>query len=376
MSAPALRQLAPQLHAGLSEAALMFLRESSVDRGPSLEAQVIIALGQRDRRPQGELLAALEGQVPAELAPAGSNGRRALLLMALAELEVRRLIDRPGRRDEDVVRLAPAPPDDRFERDELLRLLLPHPAPGAVAALERKLVCEGCRQDLLLWQETGSDRPLPLLADGYYRDELFRRHGMTFTVALVPGLADRRALESWRWQDHAGRRSLLPVAQGYARGRWFNGIKAGRGGDRRPGRSRRPTTEVAHAAEVVARADQVTSRTVYADGRFAEALDTIGAACGPELAAALLGGRIRFGRPDVLLLAQRPEAEMRRLTAALLAGEKVRLRPASPRRQLVLPLDDLERQAQLLLHGLGGPHIDLLFHKIAVLRRQAKEQAG
>jgi hypothetical protein len=357
----------------LSEACMTFLRESSVARGPSLKAQVVMALGQQAGRTQGELLAALEGRVPAELALAGTNGRRGLLLLALGELEAERLIARPGRRDADVPLLTPAPPDARFERDERLRLLLPALSAGALAELEYKLVTEGCTEGLWVWQEPG--RLLPLLADGYNRDELFRRHHLPFTLRPLGGLTDRRALEEWVLRAHYARRNLLPDAQSYVRGRQFNALKAGRGGDRRSGRSRGPG--LAFAAAEVARTYSLNERTIYRDGRFVEAVDRISATCGPDLGSALLAGTIRLGRGNVRGLARLPPEQMRPLVAQLLAGERLQLGPGRQQQRLVLPLDTPSlKMAEMLLERLGDSAFDRLYHALTVLRRKAQEQAG
>jgi hypothetical protein len=86
---------------------------------------------------------------------------------------------------------------------------------------------------------------------------------------------------------------------------------------------------------------------------------------------------VTLGRVQAELLARIDEATMQRLAAGLLAGHKIRLRPAGARgKQLLVPLDDPARQAEILRNGLGAEGFAKLCKAARLLLRREQLAAG
>jgi hypothetical protein len=365
---------------GASKASLDFLRNSSMALGPSLMARVRMALAAAAGpvpQVQGELIKVLVDQVPPELALPGPAGRRGLILLALRELAAVGHIIVDGNHDSAVVHLVPPEPDSRFEVLAWLSALLPPASPGADAGLERELLADGCRYPLVLWHKGKRS----VLVDGHRRLRFCLLHRLEYGLVWTEFADDKTAAE-WVWQHHDHRRNLSPAAQSYARGRHFNVLKLGRG---RPGAGNAAgnaagavaggasAANAERIAGAVAAALRVSRRTLFGDSQLARALDDIAGkcGCGAALRTAVLGGTVKLGRLNATLLAGKPEAEMNRLAADLLAGKKVQLRPARPSR-LVLSAGSVTEMAEAVLEKLGKQKAVRLGKQLLRLGRAAE----
>ena len=359
-----------QAAAGTVERSLEIVRHPSPVWGPSLKALVLMHLADPEQtvRTQGDLLAALEAQVPAEQGPKGSSGERCLLRLALDELEAEGRLTRQGKGDAAVLRLVAPPADPRFEIVPLFRDLLPRPSPGQERGLECDLVTKGCRNPLLVWKHAGHT----CLVDGYRRLAICLRHGLPYQLEEIE-LPDRAAVVDWTWKHHYDRRSLSAAAQSYVRGRHFNAVKASHGGDRRSGRSSGHDVHLIQTARDVAASFKVVRRTLSRDGKFAAALDAIAAACGPELRTAVLGGSVRLGPGATRRLAALEEAALKQQVAALLAGADAPPRPVARRKGLVVPVGSPATRAQALLDGMGPEELKKVLDAARVLLERARQ---
>ncbi|MBI1918884.1 MAG: hypothetical protein HYS12_29695 [Planctomycetes bacterium] len=333
--------------------------QPAVDHAPSrpgltLKDAVLIALKDGEGHPRADVLACLEG--PAGPAPmrAARAERQTLFSRTVQELQTDGRITvagggPDGTGPDAVLRLVPPEPDDRFEIDPAFRDLLPPPSPGEVADLERQILTEGCRDPLVTWTDAGR----PFLIDGYTRLTICRRHRRPYALTTQE-LPDRKAVVDWMWAHHYGRRNFTPEAQSYARGRFFHAQRLGHGGDRRSGESKGQRVTLKGSAEAVAARFKVTRRTVFRDAAFAAALDRIAAVCGPAVRTKVLCRALLLTRGRAVLLAQKDEAQMRRLVADLLAGKKVTLSTVVQTTvRLALPRGKPAEQAEVLIERLG-----------------------
>jgi len=84
------------------------------------------------------------------------------------------------------------------------RVLIPPLAPDELAQLEANLAADGCRDPLVVWQDT--------LLDGHNRLEICSRKRIKFTVKEIK-LADENAAKVWVIQNQFGRRNLAPYSR-------------------------------------------------------------------------------------------------------------------------------------------------------------------
>jgi hypothetical protein len=290
-----------------------------------------MALGARDGQTQTALIDTLALQIPEEVAAAleGNNPRRALVKMALSDLEGTRQVRRDGNSDAGTVWLVPPPPDPRFQLHPILSKELPRASAEADWNLEWQLVTEGCRDVLLTWTFEGQT----FLVDGHRRESMCRRHGLPYVLQDLGPLSSCEVLR-WMWQEHGARRNLTSLAQHYSRGHLYNENKPGRGRPTRRGARDHGSPLLAAAA--IAGWYGISERTLRRDARFAEALDNITAVCGAAFRSGVLSGTVPAGPATVRQLARLDEGPMRQQVRDWLEGTLPAPRPASQKARLML----------------------------------------
>jgi hypothetical protein len=179
-----------------------------------------------------------------------------------------------------------------------LQSLIPRLTPEELAQLEANLVAEGCRDPLVLWQETQT------LLDGHNRLDICERHALTYAVYEV-SLPDLDAAKIWIIRNQRGRRNLTPEQSSYLRGTEYLLTKGRHGGDRK---SRGNFYPLIDTASHLAAEHKVSERTIKNDAAFSTAIDTLAAAVGGEDAdttrQALLARETHVDRQGVRTLAQ------------------------------------------------------------------------
>lgn len=78
--------------------------------------------------------------------------------------------------------------------------------PDELAALERSLLTEGCRDALVLWGD--------LLVDGHNRYALCQKHGLPFQTVQSQLFQSREDVYLWMIDQHLGRRSVSDFQRG------------------------------------------------------------------------------------------------------------------------------------------------------------------
>ena len=152
--------------------------------------------------------------------------------------------------------------------DQEFQSLIPPLTDEERAGLEENLLRDGCLDPLVVWSERG------ILLDGHNRKEICDRYGIEYRTREVR-LPDRAAAADWIDAHQLGRRNLTPEQMSLLRGRRYNRLKKGHGGDRKS-ESSGQNVHLDKTAETIARQHGVTERTVRRDGQFAEAIDKLG----------------------------------------------------------------------------------------------------
>jgi len=109
--------------------------------------------------------------------------------------------------------------------------------------------------------------------DGHNRFDICKANGVEFKTVLL-SLGTREEAEDWIDANQLGRRNLSPDQASLLRGRRYNRVKKGHGGDRKSEESK-PQNEDLKTAETLAIQHGVSRATVERDGAFASAVESL-----------------------------------------------------------------------------------------------------
>ncbi|WP_155798239.1 hypothetical protein [Sorangium cellulosum] len=197
--------------------------------------------------------------------------------------------------------------------DEEFSKLIPPLSPEELAQLERHLLAEGCHDPLLVWDD-GQQR---ILMDGHNRYQICRRHRIRYTVRTIH-LSDRDTARTWILEHQLGRRNLTPEALAYLRGKLYSSYKhQGARTDLPAGHSDQRLT----TAGQLAAAHHVGEKTIRRDAQFAEQLDQLAEAVGPDIKHAVLARDAKISRTDVGRLLKLDSPIRNRIVARSREGE-------------------------------------------------------
>lgn len=131
--------------------------------------------------------------------------------------------------------------------------------------LEQNLLDEGCRDPLVIWNDT--------ILDGHNRFEICTKHGIDFKTTPAPVyILTEDDAEDWIDKNQLGRRNLHPDDFRLMLGRRYNRKK--RQGTRTDLTSDQNDTKL-QTAEVIAAEHGVSPATVKRAGKFAGAVDEV-----------------------------------------------------------------------------------------------------
>lgn len=195
-----------------------------------------------------------------------------------------------------------------------------------IAGLTEKILHEGFRDPIIIWQEEGC------IIDGHHRYAICQAHAIPFTTHAL-SFPDLDAVKLWMITQQLSRRNVTPEYASFLRGKQYEVMKQAVGRpekewaqsehifleeeqaeDKGKGRQGKDRT-----AQVLGEQHHVSRETIKRDAKFAQAVDTITAAAGPDARTALLGRETRMNRQDVTKLASlastSPQSAPRLLTA-------------------------------------------------------------
>ena len=150
-----------------------------------------------------------------------------------------------------------------FVLDEKFQASIPPLSTEERAGLEKNLLSDGCRDPLVVWAERG------ILLDGHNRKEICDQYGINYQVKEI-SLPDRDAAADWIDSQQLGRRNLSPDQMSLLRGRRYNRLKKGHGGNRKNGRSSDQNDHLNTSTKLAAEYG-VGCATVRRDGQYADA---------------------------------------------------------------------------------------------------------
>lgn len=150
--------------------------------------------------------------------------------------------------------------------DVAFQSAIPALSPEECHQLEANLLAEGCRDPLVLWEETG------ILLDGHHRYTICQAHAIPFQTVTV-SLPDRDAALDWIDANQLGRRNLTPDQASLLRGRRYNRLK--KQGARTDLTSDQNEQKSIDTAAQLAAQHGVSRATIVRDGAFAQAVEAL-----------------------------------------------------------------------------------------------------
>ncbi len=179
--------------------------------------------------------------------------------------------------------------------DEEFRDLLPPLTDEVYQELEKSLLSEGCRDDIVLWND--------VIVDGHNRYEICQRHGLPFETTSKD-FASRDTAKIWIISTQFARRQLTREEMVFYRGVQYNLEKLVKGTNNQyvqqseNGQNVRFHSDEANTAQRLAGQYNVAERTIRRDGDVADAINRIGEAS-PDAKKKILKGKAGINKKEL-----------------------------------------------------------------------------
>ena len=177
--------------------------------------------------------------------------------------------------------------------DEEFKSLIPVLSPEEKSQLENNLLCEGCRDPLVIWKGYN------ILLDGHNRYEICVKNGINYELIEIE-LPSREEAHLWMMRNQLGRRNLQPEALSYFRGKLQAALK------QKVGRKKKDKNEhqndaqknldenehqndaKAKTAAILGNQFKVSQATIERDAKYAKAVDQITELVGSQIRPKIL----------------------------------------------------------------------------------------
>ena len=178
--------------------------------------------------------------------------------------------------------------------------------------LEDNILRDGCRDALLLWNDT--------LIDGHNRYEICSKFSIPFETKQITGLETVDDAINWIIDNQLGRRNITSQQRDYLLGlRYRQEKKQGA----RTDLTSPQNGDKLKTSEKIAQQHGVSKNTVERAEKFADGVDKIAAAM-PEMKAEILQGKSELTKQDVASIAAVPEDKIQAEVEKRLAEKKNR----------------------------------------------------
>lgn len=136
--------------------------------------------------------------------------------------------------------------------------------------LEKNIVKEGCRDPIVVWDNT--------IIDGHNRYDICTSHNIEFKIAEIE-LFDRNEVTNWIIDNQLGKRNAPESVKDYLRGKRYTGEKKTEGGDRKSEQYKKISDgkdyQVISTAHKIANQYQVSEKTIRNDEKYSQSVDKI-----------------------------------------------------------------------------------------------------
>jgi phage N-6-adenine-methyltransferase len=191
--------------------------------------------------------------------------------------------------------------------DREFKNLIPQLSSEEYAGLEASLKSEGCRDSIVVWNDT--------IIDGHNRHEICTKNNIPFRTHIID-LPDRDAVIDWMYSNQLARRNLTDTMKMVLIGKQYAHRKKAQGGYHgNQYVAKGQNDPLANTAEKIAQEQGVSEKTVKRAEKLAEAIETIGDLIGQEAKQEILKETVTPTRKEILDVAQElKEATPERVT--------------------------------------------------------------
>ena len=194
--------------------------------------------------------------------------------------------------------------------DSEFQSLIPPLSKGEKAALQASILEEGCLNPLVVWAEK------KLLIDGHNRYSICTAHSIPYQTVEM-SFDSRNAVKVWMIGNQLGRRNLTPESVSYLRGTWYELTKQSHGGKRLANCQNVSLTDKTvpegancqndsftdETARELGERFKASSRTIYRDAKFTQAVDALSSLGGEDVKWKILTRSAGLTKKEVLALA-------------------------------------------------------------------------
>lgn len=229
--------------------------------------------------------------------------------------------------------------------DPEFKRLLPELSSAELAQLEANIMQDGCRDPIVVWNNT--------IVDGHHRYEICKRYRLSFKVETLE-FSCREEVLRWICLNQLGRRNVSPELLRYQIGKRYNVEKVltahnpkGRNQytvDASEVLMRPPTDRRMGTAASIAKAYNVSHFAVHTYKDIASAIDTI-AEKDSRFSERYLTGQLRVKKDDLVTIADMNRYQIRALTNNLMRQKKTICRSQDVLE--ALSARDLQRENQM-----------------------------
>ena len=195
------------------------------------------------------------------------------------------------------------------------------PTKEEYSLLEQSIIKEGCRDSLIIWEDT--------IVDGHNRYKICKKHNIDFTTKEM-NFEDIDEAKLWIINNQLARRNLMDEQRKYYRGLKYeqrkntekfkgNQYTQSGGGQNVP---------CQNTAQQIADEEGVTDRTIKRDYQYKKSIDTIGNNLGEEVKSKILTGKLKLTDKDTKKIAEKTKEEQEQIIEMIEAGEVRNLKEA------------------------------------------------
>lgn len=179
--------------------------------------------------------------------------------------------------------------------NEEFKNLIPRLQDEEKRLLERSILNEGCRDSLIIWNNT--------IIDGHNRYEICTRNDIDFEIEEM-SFENKSQVKKWMIDNQLARRNLTDSQRRYFVGKRYEEEKRPIGFNQhsRSGQNVQPSK----TAEEIAEENNTNERTVRRNADYSKAIDNIQKEA-PEIAEKILSEEIKLNNKEVLELAKKEE---------------------------------------------------------------------
>lgn len=177
--------------------------------------------------------------------------------------------------------------------------------------LEKSLLNEGCRDSLIIWNNT--------IIDGHNRYEICKKHNIEFTTENM-NFENMSQAKNWMIDNQLARRNLTDSQRRYYIGKRYEEDKKENKGNQYTEDAMGNSYPKQRTSESLAKENNISERTVRNNADYSKAIDKI-KEHQPEVAEKILNEEIKISNKDVITLSKHEPEEREKITEVIGKGE-------------------------------------------------------